>query len=310
MISTCEPHFDKHRFDNYTDWLDRETRKRNRAGGKHVGFGFPVPQAPQPPRHERPFFVTEQSMVSGLMVRRKYDQTETSYSTVATRSDPHHYPNHIDVKDADHYKDHRRRNCHCEPARWVVDEKLRAAVPDFVVEQRLRAERGETRSHPDQDILDILFSDDVKPQKATFKELNVDLSCMDLPIQEGGPVRARHKFVERKNFMPEPVPPPEEVEEEERRSGWNWCKEGRKLLDTSGDWNEAKATLHRSQSLPQASTSASFLAGANGVPASPFHGLATRRFGEDAGWDGRMRGSIMARRGWAGTAPDKDCKSK
>ena len=28
-------------------------------------------------------------------------------------------------------------------------------------------------------------------------------------LQEGGPVRARHKFVERKNFMPEPVPPPE-----------------------------------------------------------------------------------------------------
>ena len=24
---------------------------------------------------------------------------------MATRSDPHHYPNHIDVKDADHYKD-------------------------------------------------------------------------------------------------------------------------------------------------------------------------------------------------------------
>lgn len=29
----------------------------------HWRFGFPVPQAPQPPRHERPFFVTEQSMV-------------------------------------------------------------------------------------------------------------------------------------------------------------------------------------------------------------------------------------------------------
>ena len=31
-----------------------------------------------------------------------------------------------------------------------MDEKLRAAVPDFVVEQRLRAERGETRCdlHP------------------------------------------------------------------------------------------------------------------------------------------------------------------
>ena len=38
--------------------------------------------------------------------------------------------------------------------------------------------------------------------------------------QEGGPVRGRHQFVERKNFMPEPIPPPEEVEEEERRSGW------------------------------------------------------------------------------------------
>eukprot|EP00435_Cladocopium_sp_Y103_P053376 s2085_g17.t1 len=203
-------------------------------------------------------------------------------------------------------QDHRRRNCHCEPARWVVDEHLRAAVPDFVVEQRLRAERGETRTHPDKDILDILFSDNVKPQKATFKELNVDLSCIDLPVQEGGPVRARHQYVERKNFMPEPIPPPEEVEEEERRSGWNWCKEGRKLLDTSGDWTEEKAALHRSQSLPQALGGASLLPGANGVPASPFHGMATRRFGEDSGWDGRMRGSLLARRGWAGTAPDKE----
>ena len=31
-------HFDKHRFDNYTDWLDRETRKRNRTQGQHIGF--------------------------------------------------------------------------------------------------------------------------------------------------------------------------------------------------------------------------------------------------------------------------------
>ncbi|CAK9000668.1 unnamed protein product [Durusdinium trenchii] len=28
-------HFDKHRFDNYTDWLDRETRKKNRAHGRN-----------------------------------------------------------------------------------------------------------------------------------------------------------------------------------------------------------------------------------------------------------------------------------
>ncbi|OLP74510.1 hypothetical protein AK812_SmicGene45920, partial [Symbiodinium microadriaticum] len=39
--------------------------------------------------------------------------------------------------------------------------------------------------------------------------------------------------------------------------------------------------------------------------ASPFHGLATRRFGEESGWDGRMRGSTLARRNWAGTCPDK-----
>ncbi|CAK9053499.1 RdRp catalytic domain-containing protein [Durusdinium trenchii] len=107
--STCDPHFDKHRFDNYTDWLDRETRKKNRAHGRHVGFGFPVPSVPAAPREQRPFVVYEQSMVSGLMVKRQYDQTETSYSTVATRSDPHHYPNYIDVKDADHYKDPRPR---------------------------------------------------------------------------------------------------------------------------------------------------------------------------------------------------------
>ena len=117
---------------------------------------------------------------------------------------------------------------------------------------------------------------EVKPQKETFKELNVDMSCMDLPVQEGGPVRARRKLVERKNFMPEPVAPPEEVEAEMARSGWNWCTEERKLLDTNAvawrhgigswvwegsrgapvvrdaqDWSEARATLMRSQSLPQ-----------------------------------------------------------
>lgn len=73
----------------------------------------------------------------------------------------------------------------------------------------------------------------------------MDMSCMDLPVQdrwlrglelccqEGGPVRARRKVVERKNFMPEPVPPQaraagalksqrwqEEVEAEMARSGW------------------------------------------------------------------------------------------
>ncbi|CAE7945643.1 unnamed protein product, partial [Symbiodinium sp. KB8] len=37
----------------------------------------------------------------------------------------------------------------------------------------------------------------VKPKKENFKELNVDFSCLDLPVQEGGPVRGRHKFVER-----------------------------------------------------------------------------------------------------------------
>lgn len=307
---TTDKHFDNHRFDNYTDWLDRETRKRNRQGGRHIGYGFPVPKPPQPPRPERPFWVQEQSMTSGLMVTRKYNQTETSYQTVATRADPHHFPNYIDVKDSDHYKDHRRRNCHCDPDRWVVDPKLRDAVPDAKVESFLRAERGETRTYPDPEILNILFSDEVKPKKENFKELNVDFSCLDLPVQEGGPVRGRHKFVERKNFMPEPVPPKEEEEAAEARKGWNWCKGGRKLLDTSGDWSEKKATLHRTQSLPKALAGASLLSGANGAPASPFHGLATRRFGEDSGWDGRMRGSTLARRNWAGTCPDKDTKMR
>ncbi|CAJ1354278.1 unnamed protein product [Effrenium voratum] len=260
------------------------------------------------------------------MVTRKYNQLESNYQTVATRSDAHHYPNYIDVKDSDHYKDHRRRNCHCEPARWVVDPKLRAAVTDREVEQRLRAERGETRSYPDPDILGILFGEDVKPQKETFKQLNVDLSCVDLPHQEGGPVKGRQKFLERKNFMPEPVPPPERWAIVFSILRWKWCKEERKLLDTTAAWSEEKAQLHRSQSLPQAVRGVgslgpaaaapsrpglagpSLLPGANGAPASPFHGLATRRFGEDSGWDGRMRGSLLARRNWAGTAPDKDVR--
>ena len=47
----------------------------------------------------------------------------------------------------------------------MVDEKLRAAVPDFVVEQRLRAERGETR----RDVLDGFGANGFRGKQTSLK---------------------------------------------------------------------------------------------------------------------------------------------
>lgn len=306
--STCDEHFDRHRFDNYTAWLDMEGRKKNKEGGKHLGFGYAVPKPPQPARPERPFEVQEFSMTSGLLVNRKYDALETNFRSEKLRSDAHHFPNHMDVKDSDHYKDHRRRNCHCDPDRWVIDPKLRAAVTDEMVEQHVRVQRGMTRKAYDPEIMNILFSNSVKPQKASYKDLNVDLSCLDLPIQEGGPVGSRVKPNTRTNFMPDFEPPPEDANAEDR-SGWKWCTGGRKLMgNPREDYSPEKSEMLRSQSLPQALGGSSMLPGADGAPASPFHGMATRKFGQQAGWDGRMRGQKMARNKWAGTFPEKEAR--
>eukprot|EP00440_Ansanella_granifera_P049085 gb/GFBE01053182.1/.p1 GENE.gb/GFBE01053182.1/~~gb/GFBE01053182.1/.p1 ORF type:complete len:322 (+),score=70.75 gb/GFBE01053182.1/:1-966(+) len=306
--STSDEYFDRHRFDNYTAWLDMEDRKKNRGQGKHLGFGYGVPKPPQPPRPERPFYVQEFSMTSGILVNRKYDATETNFRAEKMRSDPHHFPNYIDVKDSDHYKDHRRRNCHCDPDRWTIDPVLRDAVSEEQVKQTVAANRGMTRTYPDPKILDILFSDSVKPKKETFKELNVDLSCLDLPVQEGGLIRDRAKKTTKTDFMPAFKPPEDEVAKM-NENAWQWCTGGRKMLDDSrAPPSPEKMTMLRSQSLPQALAGASLLPGSDGAPASPFHGMATRKFGQSAGWDGRMRGAKLARNRWAGTFPEKEAR--
>ncbi|CAE8679259.1 unnamed protein product, partial [Polarella glacialis] len=97
-------YYDRHRFDNYPAWLDREGRSKNRAEGKPSGFGYATPKAPQAQRKERPFWIGETSMTSGTMVHRKYDQKDCDYPLEAQRSDPWHYPNHMEIQDNDHYK--------------------------------------------------------------------------------------------------------------------------------------------------------------------------------------------------------------
>jgi len=297
--------FDRHRFDNHSAWLDLEGRKQRRSEGQHLGWGFGIPKPPQPSRSERPFYVQEPAMTSGILVNRKYDATETNFRAEKERSDPYHYPNHMDVKESGHYADHRRRNCHCDPDRWTVDPVLRDAVSDQMVIDRVRAEKGESRRPPDPKMVAILFGDNVKPQKESFKELNVDFSCLDLPHQEGGPVNSRPRPADRKSFMPIHEPPPRDM----NQSAWKWCTSGRQTFaDPRMDYTEEKQQMLRSQSLPQELSGASLLPGADGAPAAPFHGAATRKFGNDAGWDGRMRGSRLARNKWAGTFPEKEAR--
>lgn len=293
--------YDRHRFDNYGAWLDLEGRRaKKKTGITHLGFGYAIPKPPQPPKAERPFYVQEYSMTSGMLVNRKYNQSETSFRSEKMRTDPYHGPNTLDVQDADHYKDHRRRIQHSDPRMWKVDPVLRAAVSDEQVEQIARAERGESRMYPDKNILSILFGEDIKPKKESFKELNVDLSCLDLPVQEGGTIKSRGNQAERKNFMPDHDPPVDESTMNE--SKWNWCRGGRKLLENPNmPLSPERSQLLRSTSLPQTWAAASMLPGADGAPAAPYYGLGTRRFGDTGGWDGRMKGSKLARNKWAGT---------
>jgi hypothetical protein len=294
--------YDRHRFDNYTAWLDREARNKAKAEGKPLGFGFSIPRQPKPPRQERPFWVIENAMASGQLVHRKYDQTETSYQCETMRSDPYHYPNHMEVKDSEHYKDHRRRTQNTDPSRWVVDPKLRDAVPDWMVDQQVKAHRGETRIPVDPNLMAVLFGDDIRPQKETVKQLNCDLSCIDLPEREGG--RPHGAFSQA---SPSTSNPPSANQGD---FNWRWCLGGRPTPpDPRGELTDEQSQMLKSQSLPSMLSGKSMLIGAEGAEASPFHGSSTRRFGQ-GNWDGRMRGGKLARDGWAGSFPEKEARLK
>uniref|UniRef100_A0A7S2KZJ8 Uncharacterized protein n=1 Tax=Zooxanthella nutricula TaxID=1333877 RepID=A0A7S2KZJ8_9DINO len=291
-----ESRFDRHRFDNHTAWLDREGRRKAKAEGRSLGFGYAEPRAPPPAKQERPFYVLEPAFTSGLMVNRKYNMIESNYKSETERSDPHHYPNYLEVTDAQHFGDFRRRSQNVDPREWKPNPAFADIVTDDMVKQQLSAHLGEARKQYDPKMVATLFDDQVRPQAHTLKELNCDVSCLDLPTREGGPISGR-------------VGASPTAAGRAPRGDWGWCMGGRKAPALDRPMDEAAKTLAKTQSLPQMALAnqPSMLHGNLGGSAeATFHGVHTRKFGGGKlpeAPDLRMRGSTLAQTGWAGTFP-------
>jgi len=147
-----------------------------------------------------------------------------------------------------------------------------------------------------------LFDDNLRLQPNKLNELNADLSCLDLPGQEGGTVaeRARQRSHAAAVRQGQAVV--------KTGNDWSWCMGGRKPQPDQRQLDPIEAKIVKSQSVPQMSLSRqpSFLHGNLGGDAtSSFHGLNTRQFGNN---DLRMRGGTAARSGWAGTFPENETK--
>mmetsp|Transcript_135718 Transcript_135718/g.290234 ORF Transcript_135718/g.290234 Transcript_135718/m.290234 type:complete len:357 (-) Transcript_135718:104-1174(-) len=294
-------YYDRHRFNNPSAWLDREDRARNKAAGQPLGYGYAKPKEPVQAREEKPFTVVEPSFTSGWMCHRKYNQFASGYATDAVRTDPYHFPNALEVKDSDHYKDQRRRTQNSDPHFWKVDPKLRDAVSDDMVKMHIIAHRGETRANIDPKVMEPLFSDNIRPQSKSVHELNVDLSCADLrEHSKATPSRSRASggSGHEGNANQEGA--------QHADSDWKWCLGGRKPFVRS-EPTEKEAEMIRTQSLPNVLTGVSTLTGNFGGPTSPFHGNVSRKFGPPH-VDPRMRGGKLARDGWAGTFPSKETR--
>jgi len=291
-------YYNRHRFANPSAWLDQQDRNRKKAEGKPLGYGFPVPKPQPPPREEKPFTVVEPSFTSGWMCHRKYNQFASGYATDNVRTDPYHYPNALEVKDADHYKDNRRRSQNCDPHTWKPDPKLKDVVSDEMVQQHLLAHKGETRAKIDAAAMEPLFNDMIRPNP---DGLNVDLSCADLRENGGRGSTSRTRASGGSGHEGSANVEGHLVS---GKPEWKWCLGGRKLMEQSEPTPE-EVKLIRSQSLPQMFSTTSTLSGNIGGDATAFHGLNTRKFGI-AHTDPRMRGGKLARDGWAGTFPAKE----
>lgn len=294
--------FDGHRFDNYSAWLDREERLKARREGRPLGHGFAAPKPPPQARPEKPFFVMEAAFTSGLMVQRRYNANDgTMYKVDGERSDPYHYPNHLEVKEEHHYEDARRRSQNVDPREWKPDPKLATVVTDDMVKVQLSGHLGEARKYTDPKLMATLFDSEVRPRAPHLAELNADLSCLDLPNHEGGSATGRAAVrTGRVPVAPKQLP----------RSDWSWCLGGRKPMALDRPIAPEHAEMIRSQSLPQKSftTAPSMLVGnLGGDSTATFHGLHQREFG--GGDNLRMRGGTLASSGWAGTFPEGEAKN-
>eukprot|EP00927_Polykrikos_kofoidii_P038670 TRINITY_DN33086_c0_g1_i1.p1 TRINITY_DN33086_c0_g1~~TRINITY_DN33086_c0_g1_i1.p1 ORF type:complete len:367 (-),score=56.31 TRINITY_DN33086_c0_g1_i1:101-1147(-) len=327
--------FDKHRFDNYGGWLDREERLKAQSDGRNLGWGYANKRAPAQPQPEKPFSVLEPSFTSGELVTRKYEQIQSPFKCETNRSDLHHYPNYMNIKEEHHYSDHRRRSCNPDPTRWKPlpgDKALNDAVTDDMVRLRLAAEKGENRRHIDPKYLELLNSDvrlDAASVRELDKEQRVDLSCANLPQRErpdkrladsrrstpSSPANARSGWALSGNPNPPPplnqdgssrgMPPSPKNKGTSAADGkWGWCISPQPA-PALGAVSAKEQSLIMSRSLPVMLPGNSLLIGNAGNATSSFHGVTTRKFGGDR-WNGRMRGGSLAQQGWAGTFPEKE----
>jgi len=311
---TRDGKYDKHRFDNPSAWLDREDRKMARQPGALLAYGYSRPRPQPPPRAERPFHCQEYSFTSGQLINRRYDlNAGTDYATETTRSDPWHYPNSLETKDEDHFQDRRRKPQNLDA--FKPDSAMDAAIPDHLLKHELAAHRNEVRANIDPKKLESFFERDVRPNPETLHELNVDLSCIDLPTREGGSLPNTKRTASKlnsKRTCAAASPSSTSVDtgrhgvssEDHAADKWRWCLGGRPITGPEvSSVNDMQIT--RSQSLPQIFGTTSTLSGNLGGAAVPFHGVHTRKFGIGQN-DLRMRGGKHAREGFAGTYPAKE----
>jgi len=290
-------HFSNHRFDNYSSWLDREVRAKLRKRGEGQGYGYPIPRAPAPVKKEKPFYVQECSMTSGLLVQRRYNQAANlPFPLDAVRTDPYHYPNQQGVEEEHHFEDRRARSQHIDPTRrkdLPRDKVLRDAVPEEMIKNMMLAQVKDMKQAAmiDPGIQQILFDPKMRPTAESVRELNVDFSCVDLPAKE---IPEKEKTRASPSLPPKPAGKPTGKE-------WSWCLGGRKPLTPPdhGDWK-----LHKSNSLPGTLAGRSLLSHQVGKYPGAFHGSTHN----PAEINSRMRGGRNAAEGCAGTFPNLETR--
>lgn len=196
-----------------------------------------------------------------------------------------------------------RRIQHVDPTKWKVDPQLAAAVSQDMVKAKVAADRMETRANIDPKKLALLFNEDARPQPHTIGDLNVDLSCVNLPARETG---RGSSTPSGRGTGRQSTAAASQNASAAANDKWKWCMGGRKVMDL-GALSPKDTAIARTMSMPTTLPGPSTLNGNMGGSASAFHGTQTRKFGQNGGqWDGRMRGGKLAKDGWAGTFPAKE----
>jgi hypothetical protein len=231
-------------------------------------------------------------MTSGKLLTRRYAQRDTDFKLECERSDPYHFPNHMQVEDEMHYEDRRARSQHIDPRcreklMLPRDKVLRDAVPDEMVKNMIMANYKDMKLKPDPDVMAIQFDPNLRPQRDTVKELNVDLSCCDLPAREKPVVESRDL--------------PAAGVRSQTGKDWTWCLGGRPPPPLP---DHGCVHMHKSSSLPGTLSGKSHLAHQPGSLPGPFHGSTF----VPSEANQRMRGGRHAEQGFSGTFPNSEVR--